>query len=124
MQNVRTERANSEVERALNNILRTKINDPRLNEFITITFVELSVDFRHCKVGVSVYTGDKNIVINQLRKSEGFIKRELIHEVKLPYTPKLTFILDEGAQHSDNINAILSTLDIPEESEEDDETFD
>ena len=124
MQNVRTERANSEVERALNNILRTKINDPRLNEFITITFVELSVDFRHCKVGVSVYTGDKNIVINLLRKSEGFIKRELIHEVKLPYTPKLTFILDEGAQHSDNINAILSTLDIPEESEEDDETFD
>ena len=124
MQNVRTERANSEVERALNNILKTKINDPRLNEFITITFVELSVDFRHCKVGISVYTGDKNVVINQLRKSEGFIKRELIREVKLPYTPKLTFILDEGAQHSDNINAILSTLDIPKESEEDDETID
>lgn len=124
MQNIRTERANSEVERALNNILRTKVNDPRLNEFITITFVELSVDFRHCKVGVSIYTGDKKVVMKQLRKSEGFIKRELIKEVKLPYTPELNFILDEGAVHSDKINSILSTLEIPEESEDEDETFD
>ena len=119
MSSIRTERANSEVERALNEILRTKVNDPRLNEFITITFVELSVDFRYCKVGVSVYTGDKNIVINQLRKSEGFIKRELVKIVDLPYTPKLNFILDEGAKHSDDINAILETLNIPKESEDD-----
>lgn len=124
MQSIRTERANSEVERALNNILRNKVNDPRLNEFITITYVELSVDFRHCKVGVSIYTGDKKVVMKQLRKSEGFIKRELVKEVKLPYTPELNFILDEGAVHSDRINSILSTLEIPEESEEDDETID
>ncbi len=121
MQNLRIERANSEVEKALNDILRNKINDPRLNEFITITYVNLSVDFRHCKVGVSVYTGDKNIVLKQLRKSEGYIKRELVKEVKLPYTPELTFILDEGAKHSEDINAILSTLNIPKESEEDNE---
>ncbi len=121
MQNLRIERANSEVEKALNDILLNKINDPRLNEFITITYVNLSVDFRHCKVGVSVFTGDKNIVLKQLRKSEGYIKRELVKEVKLPYTPELTFILDEGAKHSEEINAILSTLNIPKESEEDNE---
>ncbi len=121
MQNLRIERANSEVEKALNDILQNKINDPRLNEFITITYVNLSVDFRHCKVGVSVFTGDKNIVLKQLRKSEGYIKRELVKEVKLPYTPELTFILDEGAKHSEEINAILSTLNIPKESEEDNE---
>ena len=121
MQNLRIERANSEVEKALNDILQNKINDPRLNEFITITYVNLSVDFRYCKVGVSVFTGDKNIVLKQLRKSEGYIKRELVKEVKLPYTPELTFILDEGAKHSEEINAILSTLNIPKESEEDNE---
>lgn len=117
MQNIRTERANSEVEKALSNILKNKVNDPRLNEFITITYVSLSVDFRHCKVGVSIYTGDKNLILNQLRKSEGFLKRELVKEVKLPYTPELTFVLDEGAQHSDDINAILSKLNIPKESD-------
>ena len=39
--------------------------------------------------------------------------------VDLPYTPKLNFILDEGAKHSDDINAILETLNIPKESEDD-----
>ncbi len=119
MSSIRTERANSEVMRALTEILRTKINDPRLNEFITITFVDLSVDFRHCNVGVSVYTGDKNVVLKQLKKSEGFIKRELVKLVDLPFTPKLNFILDEGAKHSDDINAILEKLNIPKESESD-----
>ena len=38
--------------------------------------------------------------------------------MKLPYTPELTFVLDEGAKHSDKINEILSTLDIPEEVDE------
>lgn len=118
MQNLRIERANSEVEKVLSDILRNRVNDPRLKEFITITYVNLSVDFRHCKVGISVYTGDKNAVIKQLRKSEGFIKRELIKEVKLPYTPELTFILDEGAKHSDDINAILETLNIPKQDDE------
>ena len=120
----RTERANSETLKALNDILRNKVNDPRLNGFITLTYANLSVDFRHCKVGVSIYSGDKQVIMKQLKKCEGFIKRELVKEVKLPFTPELTFILDEGAQHSDDINAILATLNIPKESEDDDETID
>ena len=56
--------------------------------------------------------------MKQLKKSEGYIKRELIQQVKLPYTPELTFILDEGAKHSEEINAILSSLNIPKESDD------
>lgn len=119
MQNLRTERAGSEIERAISEILRTKVNDPRLKQFITITSVKVSADFRHCKVFVSIYTGDKKEVLKSLRKSEGFIKRELMSMVKLPYTPELVFVLDEGADHSENINKILSTLNIPELEEDD-----
>ena len=123
MQNLRTERAGSEIERAISEILRTKINDPRLKQFITITSVKVSADFRHCKVFVSIYTGDKKEVLKSLKRSEGFIKRELMNMVRLPYTPELAFVLDEGADHSENINKILSTLNIPElEEEESDET--
>ena len=95
-----------------------------MKQFITITSVKVSADFRHCKVFVSVYTGDKKEVLKSLRKSEGFIKRELMSMFKLPYTPELAFVLDEGADHSENINKILSTLNIPEleEDEGSDET--
>lgn len=122
MSNIRTERANSEVEKVLADIIQNRLNDPRLSEFITVTYAHLSVDFRHCKVGISVLTGDENVVIKQLRKSEGYIKRELVKEVKLPYTPELTFVLDEGAKHADKINEILSTLDIPDEVMDEDNT--
>ena len=120
MQNLRTERAGSEIERAISEILRTRVNDPRLKQFITITSVKVSADFRHCKVFVSIFTGNKKEVLNSLKKSEGFIKRELMTMVKLPYTPELVFVLDEGADHSENINKILSTLNIPEYEEDDD----
>ncbi len=123
MSSIRTERANSEVERVLADIIKNRLNDPRLNgEFITITYANRSVDFRHCNVGISVYGGDENVVIKQLRKSEGYIKRELVKDVKLPYTPELTFVLDEGAKHADKINEILSTLNIPDEVMDEDNT--
>lgn len=120
MQNLRTERANSEIEKAISEIIRTKMNDPRVKQFITITSVNTSADFRHCKVFVSIYTGDKKEVMKILKKSEGFIKRELMGLVKLPYAPELVFVLDEGADHSENINKILSNLNIPEIEEDDD----
>lgn len=123
MVSLRQERANSEVIKALSIIVRDKINNPRLkSEIISITYCNVSADFRHCKVGFSVLSGNRNKVLEILKKSEGFIKRELMKMVKLPLTPELDFIIDVGAGNSERINQILSTLDIPEEeSEEDDD---
>lgn len=124
MQNLRTERAGSDVAKAISEILNTKVNDPRLKEFITITYCKVSPDFRHCKVGVSIYSGDEKVVLNSLKKCSGFIRRELMDMVRLPYSPELTFIVDKGAKHSENINKILETLDIPELEEEDNDDID
>jgi len=124
MENVRHERANAEIIKAISFILREKINDPRIKqEFITITYAKVSADFRHCKIGFSVLSDNKNKVLQVLNKCEGFIKRELINMVKLPYAPELEFIIDVGEENSERINKILSTLDIPEyeEVEEDED---
>ena len=125
MANVRKERASSEVLKALSYIVQNKINNPRLKgEFITLTYAEVSADFRHCKVGFSVLSGNKHKVQEILQKSEGYIKRELLSMVKLPFAPALEFIIDIGEDNSEAVNKILSTLEIPpleETSESDDE---
>ena len=124
MENVRQQRANSEIIKALSLIIRDKINDPRLKqEFITLTFVNVSADFRYCKVGFDVLSGNKEVVKNLLTKSEGFIKRELLEAVKLPFAPKLDFVADKGSDNSKRVNELLSNLTIPpiEESEEDED---
>jgi len=122
MKNIRQERANAEIIKALSVILREKVNDPRIKrQFITLTYVKTSVDFRHCKVGFSVLNGNKNEVRKLLQKIEGFIKRELISMVKLPFAPALEFVADHGEDNSLRVNEILKDLDIPKETQQDPE---
>lgn len=120
MENIRQERANTEIAKALSIILREKVNDPRLKDlFITITYVKTSADFRHCKVGFSILNGNKNLVQKNLQKIEGFIKRELIQMVKLPFAPELVFVADMGEENSERINDILKNLNIPKDESQD-----
>jgi len=123
MSSVRQERANSEIIDALSYIIREKVNDPRIKgEIITLTYVKTSPDFRYCKVGVSVLGNRSSFVVSVLKKCEGFIKRELINMIKLPYAPKLDFTVDLGEQNSERINEILKNLDSPaEETSSEDE---
>ena len=114
----RTDRANAEIQRALMNIISMELNDPRLSQIITVTSVSVSSDFNYCKVFVSILNQDeteRNNIFGVLKGSASFIRRRLCDSVKLPYCPRLTFILDEGAIHSNRINDILKNLEIPEE---------
>ncbi|MBO7527214.1 MAG: 30S ribosome-binding factor RbfA [Clostridia bacterium] len=124
MENIRQQRANAELIKALSVIIRDRINDPRLKkEFITLTYTKISADFRHCKVGFDVLSGNKDLVNKLLKKCEGFIKRELLSMIKLPFAPELVFIADEGSDNSKRVSELLSKLDIPapQESNDDEE---
>lgn len=114
----RTERANAEIQKAIMTIFAERLNDPRLSKLITITYVSTSPDFNYCKVGISILTSDekeKNDIFNVLRGSVAFVRKNLCEMVRMPSAPRLNFILDEGATHSDRINEILKNLDIPTE---------
>ncbi len=116
MSNIRQERANAEISKALTIILRDKTNDPRLNGvIITITNVNTSADFRHCKVTFSSLNGNNLEIQKLLQKIEGFIKKELLNMVKLPFAPELEFIVDVGEENSKRIDAILKNLNIPKD---------
>ena len=70
--------------------------------------------------------GDENdqeleTIIKVLEKSEGFIKKELANMVRMPYMPKLQFVIDKGTMATVRINEILKNLDIPKEDGEDNE---
>lgn len=119
---IRFERANSEIQRCISDIIQNKMNDPRLSSLLYISEVNVTPDFKFCKVKVALDTEDENeldSIIKILQKSEGFIKKELVKMVKMPYVPKLNFVIDKGTQATIRINEILKTLNIPEASEED-----
>ena len=106
----RQERANSEIQKCLIEIIQEKMNDPRLNKIISVTEVKVSPDFKFCKVKISV-----------LDVKEGYIKKELGKMLDMPYMPKLKFEVDKGAISTMRVEEILKNLNIPKEEENDGE---
>ena len=118
---IRFERANSELQRCISDIIQNKMNDPRISPLLFVSEVNVTPDFHYCKVKIALDSDNEEELkqtIKILEKSEGFIKRELAVMVRLPYMPKLQFVIDKGTSATIRINEILKTLDIKPEEEE------
>ena len=115
--NNRMLRADSEIKRVLSEIINNRINDPRItSEIITVTKVKTSADFMHCKVSISILSDDKNKrknLLELLKKSSGFIKKNVANDLNIKNVPDFVFVLDDGELYSKEISDILETLDIP-----------
>ena len=85
-----------------------EIKDPRVRD-VTVTFVEVSGDLRTAKVHVSVMGDDthQNLTLRGLESAAGFLQSKLARELELRYTPKITFLLDQGVKRSIEIAKIL-----------------
>lgn len=114
----RIERANSEILKCLMEIIKTKMNDPRLDKIVSITEVNVTSDFKYCKAKVSVLDiNDVANVTKVLQKSEGYIKRELAKMLDMPCVPKINFVVDKSTLSAIRVEEILKTLTIPPEEE-------
>ena len=112
----RIERANSEIQRCLVEIIKNKMNDPRLDQIVSITEVSVTPDFKYCKAKVSVLdVNEMTRVTKVLQKSEGFIKRELAKMVDMPQVPKISFVVDKSTMSAIRVEEILRNLNIPAE---------
>lgn len=119
----RIERANSQIQKALQEILHFHMNDPRIDDFVGVNEVKVAPDFRYCKVKIALTNGDyskADEVIKTLRKSEGFIKTKLGQMLDMPHMPKLDFVFDKNMQNAIRVEELLKSIEIPEEEEDDD----
>lgn len=115
------ERANSEIQKCLIEIIKNKMNDPRLNRIVSITDVSITPDFKFCKAKVSVVKPEETAqVVKVLQKSEGFIKRELSQMVDMPQIPKINFVVDKSTLNAIRVDEILRSLNIPKQENDDD----
>jgi ribosome-binding factor A len=108
-------RRNAEVQRALAEIIRADINDPRLSSMTSVTEVIVAPDLKSCKAYISVYGDEKAAAdtLAGLQSATGFIKSRLAQVVNMRHTPEITFILDEsiayGARMSQLIDEVIES---------------
>lgn len=121
---IKNTRVNMEVQRELSNIIRGGIKDPRVAPWTSVVAAEVAPDLKTCKVYISVL-GDEHAqseTVKGLKSAEGYIRRELAHNLNMRNTPELTFVLDQSIEYGVHMSRLIDEVnkETPERDEEDD----
>lgn len=106
-------RINEEVLRALTDIIRNNVKDPRVDPMRTsVTDVEVAPDLKTCKIYISILGDDdqKKNTMTGLKSSGGFIRHELAEKVNLRNTPELTFIEDDSIEYGVRMSKLIDEV--------------
>jgi ribosome-binding factor A len=122
MSSRRVEKAAEAIRGVVSMAILAELNDPRVRD-VTVTYVEVSADLRHAKIHVSVM-GDEthqNLTLRGLQSAAGFLQAKIAERIEIRYTPKLSFLLDQGVKRSIAVAQILQQVLPPQKAAPEDE---
>lgn len=111
----RTQRLNSEYQRAVSEIIsgQLKNKEPELKGIISVTETDVAPDLKSAKIYVSIFASnleEKQHDFKILRENAGFIRRELARVMTMRTVPALTFLEDESMEYGSKMDAIFAEL--------------
>ena len=123
---IKNVRINSEVQRALSELIRMGVKDPRVSSLTSVTDVEVAPDLKTAKVFVSVLGDEKKQkdTLEGLKSAMPYLRSQLAKSINLRNTPELRFHLDTSIEYGMHMSALINQVkakDKAEDSEEDDD---
>ena len=121
---IKNVRINSEVQRALSELIRMGVKDPRVSSLTSVTDVEVASDLKTAKVFVSVLGDEKKQkdTLEGLKSAMPYLRSQLAKSINLRNTPELRFHLDTSIEYGMHMSALINQVkakDKAEDSEED-----
>lgn len=116
----RSDRMGDEIRRILAELVQRKLSDPRINENVSITGVDLSKDLSNARVYYSVY-GDNDAQEGAkaaFEKAKGYLRTELASRLRSRKVPRLIFIEDKSIREGEAIDQLLRRIREEEEGHE------
>ena len=105
----RGERLASQIQRELASLIHTSVKDPRLSS-PSILEVLVNKDLSQAKVYFSVLNQeDAEQSLEALKRSSGFLQREIGKVLKARITPKLVFIYDDTDIRGRNLSDLIDS---------------
>jgi len=119
MSSRRLEKAAAAIREVVSMAILAELNDPRVRD-VTVTYVEVSADLRYAKIHVSVVGEEtqKKLSLRGLQSAAGFLQAKIAERIDIRYTPKLSFLLDQGVKRSIAVAKILREVLPPEQADE------
>lgn len=125
MSYARTKRIGEEIKKIIGKMLfEGNIKDPKVSgsrSLISVTSVEVVRDLRYAYVYISVLGNDRDSVMEGLKHSAGFVRREVGKLVDIRYTPEIVFKIDDSIERGAYMNKLINELSPRKEEEENEE---
>ena len=104
----RTDRINEQIRRELADLIRLELKDPRVN-LGTLTDVEITADYTHAKVFYTTLASaeQREEIARGLKRSAGFLRRELGKRVRIHHSPELHFVYDASVERGTQLSALI-----------------
>lgn len=108
----RIDRINSLLKEVITEVIRRDVHNPQVNEFVTVTRVDVSKDLRHAKVYISIIGTEieKKQTLEALQSGAGFIAIMASKKVILRFFPALRFVLDDTVDKHMRIEELLKEI--------------
>jgi ribosome-binding factor A len=107
----RAERLSELIKEEFGSILQRDLKDPRIG-FVSVTDVEVSNDYSHVKVFVSILGDEqaKRSAMEGLESAKGFIRTELGRRIRMRHTPEVHIIADNSIERGSRIFKLLDEI--------------
>ena len=119
---IKNTRINGEVQKALSDIIRLELKDPRIHPMTSVVLAQVTPDLKFCKAYISVLADEEHAkdTIKGLKSAEGYIRTQLAKKVNLRNTPEISFILDQSIEYGVRMSKLIDdvTKELPEEENE------
>lgn len=109
---IKNTRINGEMQKALGELIRSGIKDPRIHPMTSVVKVEVTTDLKQCRAYISVL-GDEAAqaeTLAGLKSAEGYIRRQLAQTVNLRNTPEITFIMDQSIAYGVRMSKLIDEV--------------
>ena len=100
------------LRKVISDIIINEVKDPRVNNLVSISDVELSNDKSLARVHITMLAAENQHIeaVEGLNKAAGFIRSQLIHRVDLKYVPRLKFIRDDTITKGQRLEKLINDV--------------
>lgn len=112
MANYRVGKVSQEIQREVNDIMRKRVRDPRVQD-VNITDVRVTGDLQEATIYYSILSDkeeDRENTKLGLEKAKGLIRRELGQRLSIYKTPEIFFERDASIEYGNRIDKLLNEL--------------
>lgn len=122
----RIDRLNSLLKEVITEVIRRDVHNPLVNEFVTVSRVDISKDMRYAKVYISMIGTEieKQNTQEALQSAAGFISIMASKKVVMRFFPALTFRIDDTVDKHMRIEELLKEIRTEENSRQENDIDD